>query len=420
MTWQLRHGHVLDALREMSDQSVHCVVTSPPYWGLRSFGTAPQIWGSGWVGELGSEPTIQLYIEHLVDVFAEVKRVLRNEGTLWLNIGSTYSGSGKGPTGWNGIGDQEKRQGFSSAAAGGDSSLSRGPQQSEHHNPLMAAFYSVLAHYGSISTPKRLLAIPELVQIALELDGWIVRSDIAWAKLTPMPESVRDRPTSAWEHIFLLSKSPRYFYDAEAVRQSNTKGMVERFKHPKTRAVTKKQLQRVASVDRANPWALNADSESGANLRNFWLLGPERFPGAHFATFPTEIPRRAILAGTSAYGCCASCGAPWQRVIERTRVGSYHAHQHDGVQYGLLQDGHGPTSTYTSAVTTGWEPTCKCECTEVRPCIVLDPFAGSGTSLFVAEELGRDSIGIELSIPYMELAKKRLRGARSPLPDFVV
>jgi hypothetical protein len=233
-----------------------------------------------------------------------------------------------------------------------------------------------------------------------------------WTKKSPMPESVTDRPTSAHEKVFLLSKSARYFYDAEAVRED----------------VNPNNDGSCSVVERAGGTAFDAagkpigarrkyETIKGANLRNVWHLGPEPFPEAHFATFPTEIPRRAILAGTSEKGCCAKCGAPWVREVERKDQG------YDGSRYGKrvvgasggAKTGGTDRSTLGSSngkltgksETTGWSPSCGCE-TGIVPCTVLDPFLGSGTTALVSDRLGRDCIGIELNPAYSAMARRRI------------
>lgn len=359
--FRLMQGDVRDCLRAMPDQSVQCVVTSPPYYGLRNYGNAPQVWGGNpdcqhdwavstiklqsggtgeasqkqvtsagsqesqrvvntgyclkcgaWSGDLGSEATPALFVQHLVEVFREVRRVLKDDGTLWLNLGDSYAGSGKGPTGHNGFQNQEQRGGFTSY----------------RRNKTDAP-----EGYKA----KDLMLIPSRVAIALCDDGWYLRSDIAWCKRAPMPESVTDRPTSAWEHIFLLSKSRTYYYDAAAVREPQAESTGPR----RERADLRLKIGREDAYFGTPPKGIHETQAAGANQRNYWLLGPESCPDAHFATFPTEIPRRAILAGSR----------------------------------------EGDT--------------------------ILDPFMGSGTTALVAKRLGRRSVGIELNPEYCALAVKR-------------
>jgi DNA modification methylase len=307
-------GHVLDRLRELPGESVHCCVTSPPYYGLRSYGTEPQVWPDGWRGDLGLEPTVELYLAHLVEVFREVRRVLRSDATCWINIGDSYVSGG--------------RTSYRAGASG-----NKGNRANEAA-PRPANSADVKA--------KDLLMIPAQLALALRADGWWLRSEIVWAKRAPMPESCTDRPTCAHEKVFLLSRSPKYFYDAEAVKEEAEYGP---------------SIPRDGAVE--GPWTGKEYSTGGfqggsrapgnggkRNMRNVWHLGPEPFPEAHFATFATfvsEIPRRAIKAGSK------------------------------------------------------------------RGDTVLDPFLGSGTTALVADQLGRNAIGIELSPDYAAMAERRIR-----------
>lgn len=369
MAYDIRHGDVVEQLQQMPDQHFHCCVTSPPYWGLRDYGVE---------GQIGLEETPDAYVERMVEVFREVRRVLRDDGTLWLNIGDSYTSGGRT---WR----ADNTNGMRSKSSGMDS---RPPQPDG-------------------LKPKDLVLIPYRLILALQLDGWYVRSQIVWAKKSSMPESVRDRPTSAWEPIFLLTKSPKYFYDAEAVKTPAS--------HPSGNKERTYNNAKSPNLGSGVPF-----SGSMANLRNVWHLGPEPFPDAHFATFPTEIPRKAIRAGTSARGCCPECGAPWERVVEREEytpaevdVGVRNVDASRGDKTRKLNGADYNKQAKTT--TTGWQPTCDCvqagtsEPYECVPCRVLEPFAGSGTTLMVAELLGRDSVGIELNPEYIEIAERRIQ-----------
>lgn len=381
MSVRILVGHVIDRLRELPDESVHCCVTSPPYFGLRSYQTPPQTWPDGWVGDLGLEPSPDLFIEHLVHVFREVRRVLRADGTLWLNMGDSFANDGK----WGGeTGGKQHYLGEANRKRVGREKRITGLK------------------------PKDLMLMPARVAIALQEDGWWVRSDIIWAKKSPMPESVTDRPTSAHEHVFLLTRSERYFYDAEAVKEESITGDARR---PYTSAGAWAIDGRPAEQRHGGkPRDIAPDAASKRNMRNVWHLGPEPFPEAHFATFPSEIPRRAILAGTSAHGVCAECGAPWARVVEKDqrKFRAVAGDTHDQARLG----GDGRTGRRVDVLpetkTLGWAPTCGCNAA-VRSAIVLDPFFGAGTTGLVADQLGRDCIGIELNPDYARMAENRLR-----------
>ena len=314
--------------------------------------------------------------------------MLRPDGVMFVNLGDSYSGSGKGPSG-NG-----------SMQAGNVGSLSIGNHEMDYRGV----------------PAKNLLLIPERFAIAMQDAGWIVRSRIAWCKTSAMPESVRDRPTSAWEVILMFTKQGRYFWDQEAVRQPNADGPFWR---------THSGQKNVGRTDRRedrddgtapNGWLKDLEPGSGANLRNFWLLGPEPSREQHFAAFPSEIPRRCILAATSEKGQCPACGAPWVRIT----ASSYRKHRPSGGQTSRIDrgnkvhdGGYGGWGTFGTnlrkdVVTTGWQAGCQCDAGPPIPQLVLDPFLGSGTTALVADQLGRNAVGIELNLTYAEMARKRI------------
>lgn len=315
-SWDLREGHVLDCLRAMEAGSIQCCITSPPYFGLRDYGLESSTWGDGWVGCLGLEPSVDQFVVHLVEVFSEVRRVLADDGTLWLNLGDSYAGGG------NGARDPE-----------------RWPKQSRNNGGDRVQH----AKKQTGAKTKDLLGVPWMTAFALRADGWYLRSDVIWSKPNPMPESVKDRPTSAHEHIFLLSKRATYFYDAEAIREQDG-----------GRASAHKERRLALNGDRSMtndhrayhfPWAPGG----GRNLRNVWEVSSTPYPDAHFATFPPKLIEPMVLAGCPAGGT------------------------------------------------------------------ILDPFAGSGTTLQVAIERGRNAIGIELKPEYAQLTCARLAGVTPPL-----
>jgi DNA modification methylase len=331
----LIHGDALSSLRTMESESVQTCVTSPPYWGLRDYGHKFQI---------GLEKTPEEYVARLMEVFQEVKRVLRDDGTLWLNLGDSYAASGKGPTGHNGIGDQELRQGFSTCKAK-DRSVTR---------------------WGGGGNPapgmkaKDLVGIPWMVAFALRADGWYLRSDIIWSKPNPMPESVTDRPTKSHEYIFLLSKSQMYFYDHDAIKEpgaADTQARMNRAHkgycppgqpaHGGVAAPRPNKRNRgharphVGFNERWDAMPTREQCSGMRNKRSVWTVATSPFIDAHFATFPPDLIEPCVLAGSPAGG------------------------------------------------------------------IVLDPFAGSGTTGKVAIELGRKAILIEPKAEYVEMIKRR-------------
>jgi DNA modification methylase len=333
---KLYQGDVFDVLKRLPEKSVQMVVTSPPYWGLRDYQVDNQ---------LGLEKTPEEFIDKMVEVFSLIHRVLRDDGTLWLNLGDTYS-AGK-------IGRNDKITG------GG---LYKGRQQGWEE--------SMTGCRGRIDLPPgNLVGTPWRVALALQANGWILRQDIVWHKPSPMPESVRNRCTKAHEYIFLLTKSNRYFYDAEAIREKS------------------------GNYGGISP-------PGGRNKRSVWTVVSEPYDGAHFATFPRKLIEPCILAGTSEKGACVKCGAPWRRIVERI---SYHT---------------APEEVWTNwrdarpDKTLGWEPSCECGIEKTRPCIVLDPFVGSGTACYVSLSHGRWSWGIDLSEVYLrDNAIPRIEGA---------
>jgi len=376
--FEVHVGDALEGLQKLPDESVQTCVTSPPYWGLRDYGVE---------GQLGMEETPEAYVENLVAVFREVRRVLRDDGTLWLNLGDSYVGGN-----YTDIGGNEN---FGSSA--GVTDASHGSKSAWTELP-----------------PKNLVGIPWRVAFALQRDGWWLRSDIIWAKGisfleeyagSVMPESVTDRPTSSHEHVFLLSKNDRYFYDHEAVKERSLRvpgSPGNRTHHNGT--VTKQARTHPVNSDPDRVWA----KDGKRNLRNVWAVNPKPFPDAHFAVYPPGLVRPCIRAGTSEKGACAECGAPWERVVRRETAtpGQNPGHNRDT---GVRNDGERAGSwTDQKSETVGWEPNCDCDIDDRDPCLVLDPFAGAGTTGVVCTELGRRFLGIELNPEYAEMAKRRI------------
>ena len=259
MTVRILVGDCISRLSEISDRSIHCCVTSPPYWGLRDYGED---------GQIGLEDTPEAFVARMVEVFREVRRVLRDDGTLWLNLGDSYSGSG--------VNDGTKSPGLSKAAERG------GPQQRPGNTK----------RWSCPLKPKDLVGIPWRVAFALQADGWYLRQDIIWHKPNPMPESVRDRCTKAHEYIFLLSKSARYFYDVDAIREECKPESAARYAYS-----FGSQSQKDRPKNDTVPMGERSPSEHGRNARSVWTITTKPYSGAHFATFPPELPERCIKAG---------------------------------------------------------------------------------------------------------------------------
>ena len=258
-------GDCRDVLRRLPDVSVQCCVTSPPYFGLRDYGVA---------GQIGLEPTPDDFVAEMVAVFREVRRVLRDDGTLWLNLGDSYASTVKG--------------------SGGAGKSGLGPNRDPHrHQKFEPRRFDMQG-----LKPKDLIGIPWRVAFALQADGWYLRSDIIWHKPNPTPESVTDRPTSAHEHVFLLSKSARYFFDADAVRVPYARDWDEN--NGGSCAQGKGDAQRVAERGKAgtHSGAYPMPDKGGANIRNVWTVATQPFSGAHFATFPPALIEPCIKAGS--------------------------------------------------------------------------------------------------------------------------
>jgi DNA modification methylase len=292
----LHCGDCIDVMRGMDAGAFNCCVTSPPYYGLRDYGHD---------GQIGLEKTPDEYVARLVDVFREVRRVLRDDGTLWLNLGDSYGGSSN---------------------SGGKNCNDGGP----------AVRIVGLKSKASGMHPKNLLGIPWRVAFALQADGWYLRQDIIWHKPNPMPESVTDRCTKAHEYVFLLSKQARYYYDADAVKEV---AMYECIGQGKMGAVG--TTGRNDAPDIPISHSRKAPDGHTRNRRSVWTVATQPYSEAHFATFPPDLIKPCILAGCP-------------------------------------EGGH-----------------------------VLDPFLGSGTTVMVAQAMGRVGHGIELNAEYFELAKQR-------------
>ena len=372
----------LEWLPGLEAESVNCCVTSPPYWGLRDYGVD---------GQLGLEKTPEEYVERMVGVFREVRRVLRDDGTLWLNLGDSY-------------------------ASGDLNTVHRGAVDSPKKHLQQDSKVSL----QSGLKPKDLVGIPWRVAFALQADGWYLRSDIIWHKPNPMPESVRDRPTKAHEYIFLLTKKARYFYDADAVREPHARDW-----DPATNGGSignrGSNWHADAKGKERGPHLLPAQKNPlGRNRRTVWTVSTKPFKGAHFATFPPDLIEPCILAGTP-HKVCAECGAPWVREVERgelvaddggkvrslvnplTRDKSLSAWTRPGGKVEMVRPNH-----HRETRTLGFSPTCSCG-GETVPGVVMDPFAGAGTTGMVALKHGRRFLGCELNAEYAAMAEERLK-----------
>jgi DNA modification methylase len=389
-------GDVRDRLQSLPAQSVQTCVTSPPYWGLRNYQMD---------GQLGLESTPDAYVQAMVEVFREVRRVLRNDGTVWLNLGDSYANNGQ-----SGLNNN----------AGGTSTLGPNRDGLGEHNKAWTRSRPKQTVPAGLK-PKDLVGIPWRVAFALQADGWYLRSDIIWSKPNPMPESVTDRPTKAHEYIFLLTKRASYYYDAEAIAETSIYG-------GKRRAFS----MGVLPTGNERPGA-DADIAATRNKRSVWHVATQPFSGAHFAVFPEALIEPCILAGSSERGQCPQCGAPWERVVERGESDYARINRETGCSWrdmnaaavdegkglishrahiGQTRDENGNCFSYKAAPSKhlGWQATCTCDAGEAVPQTILDPFCGSGTTGVVSCRHNRHFLGVELNPAYAELAYKRITG----------
>ncbi len=432
LLWTIHKGDALEVLRAWPDGFVQCVVTSPPYWKLRDYGEE---------GQGGLEETPEEHVEWIVAVMREVRRVLRDDGTVWLNYGDSYAGGG------NGGGGSFAKDGIRAALPGTDKN------KAFRHGPRGAVLGL---------KPKDLVMMPTRVALALQADGWWIRQEIIWSKPNPMPESANDRPTTSHEKLFLLSKRARYFYDADAVREegagtATTKapdgwdtgegshGTIHRNGREKGRKTDKQRghsRRHAGFNDRRDGMTKEEQGANGRNLRSVWSIPTQPYAGAHFATFPERLVEPCIKAGTSEKGACAVCGTPWERIVEKSGAPHDHRGNTDYEKGGngqrlasardsLRSRGNGHDNPFNPGKTLGWKPACLCGSetgTRPLPCVVLDPFAGSGTVGVVAGKLGRAFIGIDLAGGDKDMgghtANQRIEAARrkltAPLADLPV
>jgi DNA modification methylase len=376
MSSRIINADVIDGLRQLPDGHFQCCATSPPFWGLRNYNVD---------GQIGLEPTLSEYLDRLVSVFGEVRRVLREDGVCFVEIGDTYNG-------------YMANQRATSISANNQHSR---PFFEQGHGPRTRSL-----------KPKDLCLVPQRLAISLQAAGWYVRSDIIWSRPNPMPESCRDRPTKSHSYVWLLTKSPRYFWDQEAVREKHNPKWIGRYEQP-FNIGKKEKLGAGRPEGNSNTPGMKDLNPAGRNIRSVWHIPTQSFPDAHFATFPEALVERCLKAGTSSKGCCPECGTPWARVVEISggTIGqSWHSHDKDSVLGHRCtnqgRDGGSHDPNYRRQ-TTGWRPGCDCNADPV-PCRVLDCFAGAGTVGVVAKKMGLDFTGIELNPEYCEMARRRI------------
>jgi len=405
-------GNVLDVLKTLPDESVHCIATSPPYWGLRDYGLPPVPWPEAecspmpglppvrvpaWEGCLGLEPTPEMYVAHLVLVFQEIRRVLRKDGTCWVVIGDSYAGS------WGNYHPH-------SLPGKHGQRLKETARWNRRAYEGREGFLPPTAKPQGDLKKKDLVGIPWRMAFALQADGWWLRSDVVWAKGNPLPESTIDRPTKAHEYVFLLAKSKRYYYDAVAVAEPAVSN------HPSGNNFVRPERLSFRNTDgSARSNARQWEPRLTRNRRSVWEVNTEPFPGAHFAVFPRQLVELCVKASTSLKACPVCC-APWERAVEKNRFfesGSGKSGKLPVGKHGPKLQGGGQTvdirrGPVVHTTTVGFLPTCQCPDNDGSGrAVVLDPFGGAGTTTLVAMSLDRDSVYIDLSPDYAKTALER-------------
>ena len=383
-------GDVRQRLSDIADGSVQCCVTSPPYWGLRDYGAD---------GQIGLEQTPDAYVAEMVAVFREVWRVLADDGVLWLNLGDTYSSH------------KDCKSIAQTLALGGSSEMAsvieKGKSVSRDSRMLKSQGFK----------NKELIGIPWRVAFALQADGWYLRQDIIWAKPNPMPESVTDRCTKSHEYLFMLTKSARYYFDNVAIKEPSANLGTTKIKFGGTKYGDSDDPKHATKSG-------NEYTDNGTrNKRSVWTITTKPFRGAHFAVMPEALVEPCVLSSTSEHGACTECDAPWKRKLERGEI----AERKTRDAYIGVIPGRDSATRMNSVdmeaipfVTVGWEPSCECGVDTVKPCLVLDPFTGSGTVAVVALKHGRNFVGVELNPEYAEIAKKRIESSQPMFNEVIV
>lgn len=419
----------LSALRKLPDACVDCIITSPPYWGLRDYGIEPTDWPACSYAPmpglpaievpaerscLGLEPTLHAFLAHLVLIFEECRRVIKPTGSCWVNMVDGYASN------WP----------CSRRNVIGSGSLENGKREARP------------PRVPDGMKDKDLIGQPWRVAFALQAAGWYLRQDNIWHKPNPMPESIRDRATKAHEYVFHLTRSERYFFDLEAWSEPASENTHARLSqnveaqigsarahaggktNGNMKAVCKKSIpQHDGKVkNNASMDAALAVMPLTRNKRSVWTVPTVAYSEAHYATYPPKLITPPLLASTSAKGCCTACGRPWERVVEKTDVVNP---AHKGSRFDQGKTGERPAhgidtvqkgERFLKQPTDRWQPTCQCiqplqyhrQQQSTVPCLVLDPFGGSGTTAQVAVEHGRHAILIERGPHNIDLIRRRL------------
>jgi DNA modification methylase len=426
-------GPNLETLPTIATGTVQMVATSPPYFGLRRYGDS--------AAEMGAEPSLDAYVSGLVAVMRECRRVLRDDGCAWVNLGDSYANDSK----WGGYTGGKHAKGLH----GGESGIGRERRDTG-------------------AADGNALLVPFRVASALQADGWTLRAMLPWVKLASMPESVQSRPSMAHEYVLFLTKRPSgYFYDADAVRVGNSPSTLQRFGdesarkrpdfmggvgtsrssadgsgqtcgvNPAGRSYRSSDTWRAGAREAAAQLLAAADGTAIGMLTNddapaALVVNPKGSGIQHFAMWPTRLVAPMIMAGTPEAGSCSVCGAPWARVVERVGgpprgdhrkkagmrdnpQGSVAAGSVYGGDLSKLYAKHG----YPETRTLGFRPSCEHADAPARPAIVLDPFVGAGTTIGIAEALGREAIGCELYQANADLLPARTAIVRGEMADYL-
>jgi site-specific DNA-methyltransferase (cytosine-N4-specific) len=395
----LWHGDALAVLASLPAGSVDCCVTSPPYYGLRDYGEP---------GQYGLEPSPAEYVETMRQAFAQVRRVLADDGTCWLNLGDSY------------VNNEVGRNDASNKGVLGYPSLGQAQRPGVERRRKV----------GHSIPAKNLMGLPWRVAFALQDDGWILRNAIVWDKPNAMPESVTDRLSTTYELVFLLARSPRYWFDLDAVREPHADKSLYQQEVARRRphAAGKHAVAAVPGTSHQTHMAAGKRelNERGANPGDVWTIPTSPFPGAHFAVMAPELARRCIVAGCPPRRCTVCGHVPVRQTTKgdlipsregATNIRTQHESGHVGTAaVGRDFSGGAHALPRRQREFVGWS---NCGHDAWRAGVVLDPFCGSGTTGMVALKHGRRFVGIDLSAPYLDLAL-RTRLAQTAIVDEVV
>jgi len=360
--FQLISGDNIQYLKRLPRNSIHCIITSPPYYPqIRDYGIPASIWLDGWVGCLGYEDTPEQYADHLVEIFGYASEALRDDGSLWVNIGDSYAKTNK----WKNSGIYK----------------------------------------------KDLIGSPWIFAFAMRKAGWYLRNDQIWQKPNAMPESVKDRCGRSHEYLFHFAKTEYNYFDHLSAREPASESSLKRIaqKNFANQKGGEKDFGKtnVNASRSARKTIENFAKNPGRNKRTVWTIPTANSRIKHFAAYPTDLPKYCIQLSTSQGGCCSECGEPFIRQNKRERIATRPGTNcKEDKTKKANRDPLRHISIYT---TLGWMKTCKCETEEIQPPIVLDPFNGSGTTGVAALNLGCSYIGIDNNSEYIEMSRKRLK-----------